>query len=172
MAKAGGGRGRGAGRRGSAPPRAADILAGGAPMAVNPTYFTGRTALSDLTAALGAAGCRVYHVRFSAGSATKVHAHTGGQLLVPTRGAGVLSYYRRRGRGARSFAIEPDGEARLAPGAAAYIPAGRLHSHGCAAGSRSPFSHTAVNLAEAGGGEMRTTWYESDFAGAVTGVIE
>lgn len=164
--------GGGGGGRQADPVRAASILAGGSPMAVNPGYFTGRTSLSDLTAALGAAGCRVYHVRFSAGSTTKVHAHTGDQMLIATRGSGVLSYYRKRGRGARSFAIEPDGSAELSPGTAAYIPAGRLHSHGCASGSRSPFSHTAVNFAEAkGGGEMRTTWYESDFESAVTGVI-
>ncbi len=164
----------GSGRRGrrEGPVRAAAVATGGSPMAVNPAYFTGRTSLSDLTAALGAAGCRVYHVRFSAGSTTKVHAHTGDQLLIATRGAGILSYYRKRGRGARSFAIEPDGSAELSPGTAAYIPAGRLHSHGCAGGSSSPFSHTAVNFAEAkGGGEMRTTWYESDFESAVTGVV-
>ena len=142
-------------------------------MPVNPLYFTGRTALSDLTGALGASGCRVYHVRFAAGSTTKVHAHTGGQLLIATRGTGVLSYYRKKGRGARSFAIEPDGSAELLPGVAAYIPAGRLHAHGSAPGSRRPFSHTAVNLAEAkGGGDMRTTWYESDFESAVTGIVD
>ena len=153
--------------------RAADVRSGGSPMPVNPLYFTGRTALSDLTEAIGASGCRVYHVEFSAGSRTKVHAHTGDQLLIATRGAGVLTYYRKRGRGSRSFAIEPDGSAELPAGAAAYIPAGRLHAHGSAPGSRRPFSHTAVNLAEAGSGAgMRTTWYESDFESAVTGIVE
>lgn len=168
------GRGRGAAAPMPAPGaiRAASILGDGSPMPVNPDYFTGRTVLSDLTGALGATGCRVYHVRFSAGSMTKVHVHTGGQMLLATRGTGVLSYYRKRGRGARSFAIEPDGTVALSPGTAAYIPAGRLHSHGSAPGSRAPFSHTAVNLAEAGGGaEMRTTWYESDFEGRVTGIV-
>ena len=75
-------------------------------MAVNPGYFTGRTALSDLTAAVAAGRCRVYHVRFSAGSMTKVHAHTGDQLLIATRGSGVLSYYRKKGRGSARFSIE------------------------------------------------------------------
>lgn len=164
------GGGRGAAARAI---RAASIASDGSAMPVNPAYFTGRTVLSDLTGALGASGCRVYHVRFSAGSATKVHVHTGDQMLLATRGAGILSYYRKRGRGARSFGIEPDGEVRLSPGTAAYIPAGRLHSHGSAPGSRAPFSHTAVNLAEAaGGGEMRTTWYESDFEKRVTGIVE
>ena len=153
---------------------AADIFTGGSRMAVDPAYFTGRTVLEDLTAAVGARRCRVYHVRFSAGSRTKIHAHTGDQMLVATRGKGVLSYYRKKGRGsAGSFAIEPDGEVELGSGAMAYIPAGRLHAHGCAAGSRSQFSHTAVNFAEAGakGADMRTVWYESDFESAVTGIV-
>lgn len=153
---------------------AADILTGGSPMAANPAYFTGKTVLEDLTAAVGAGRCRVYHVRFSAGSMTKLHAHTGDQMLIATRGTGVLSYYRKRGRGsAGSFAIEPDGEAELRRGSMAYIPAGRLHAHGCARGSRSQFSHTAVNFDEGGadGAAMRTTWYESDFESAVTGIV-
>lgn len=164
-----------ASKRGHAAIAVADILTGGSPIAVNPAYFTGKTVLEDLTAAVGAGGCRVYHVRFSAGSMTKVHAHTGDQMLIATRGTGMLSYYRKRGRGsAGSFAIEPDGEVELARGSIAHIPAGRLHAHGCARGSRSQFSHMAVNFAEggSGGADMRTVWYESDFESAVTGIVE
>lgn len=161
--------------RGRAAIAAAEVFTGGSPMAVNPAYFTGRTVLEDLTAAVGARRCRVYHVRFSAGSTTKIHAHTGDQMLIATRGKGVLSYYRKKGRGsAGAFAIEPDGEVELGSGTMAYIPAGRLHAHGCARGSRSQFSHTAVNFAEDGaeGADMRTVWYESDFERAVTGIVD
>ena len=60
-------------------------------MPVNPAYFTGRTVLSDLTGALGASGCRVYHVKFSVGSTTKVHVHTGGQMLLVSTNLRVVS---------------------------------------------------------------------------------
>ncbi len=137
---------------------------------INPDYFTGRVSLCDLTGGLGAKRCKIYHVSFFGGARTKVHKHTGAQLLMATGGTGSMVTFKKTGRGTARFGIIKDSTIRLGGGGIAYIPPGVLHAHG-SAGAGGTFSHVAVNFEPAGGGEPKTAWYESDFKKSVTGIL-
>lgn len=123
-----------------------------------PEYFTGRVRLSEAARAGRGEATRVFDVRFYAGARTKLHSHTGPQVLVATAGAGSLVTYRRAG--SRIVRVS---RTRLSPGTAAYIPAGQLHTHGSTSAART-FSHVAVNLPARAGRESEAAWYDSDLA--------
>jgi len=130
----------------------------GASRRARPEYFTGRVRLAEAAPAGRGEATRVFDVRFYAGARTKLHSHTGPQVLVATAGSGSLVTYRRSG--SRIVRVS---RTRLAPGAAAYIPAGRLHTHGSTSAART-FAHIAVNLPSRSGRESEAAWYDSDLA--------
>lgn len=141
----------------------------GAPRDVNPDYFTGNVNLSEISTRLDSGQDKIYRVKFPGGSKTKIHHHTGPQILVPTAGTGILIVYKKIGRGVSKFRIKQESSSVLKVGKIAYVKAGVLHAHG--ASSEKTFSHVAINLPPEKEGESETVWYESDFKSTVTQVL-
>jgi quercetin dioxygenase-like cupin family protein len=79
-------------------------------------------------------------VRFRAGAHTKLHHHTGWQLLYVTEGTGFIESSAGK-------------RCELEPGARALIPPGELHRHG--ANKDGDFVHLAVTVGE-------THWWHAD----------
>ena len=49
---------------------------------VNPDYFTGKAHLQELTSLIKSQEQKIFHVTFKNGARTKLHTHTGGQILI------------------------------------------------------------------------------------------
>ena len=141
-------------------------IADGTVQAINPDYFTGRTRLRELSSGLNTAESKIYNVDFFGGARTKIHKHTGAQILITTRGAGTLTLYKKIGRGRSRFRITEEKAIPLQKGGMAYIPPNVLHAHGAAA--EGIFSHIAINLFPSEDLEPETAWYESNFKDIVT----
>ena len=103
----------------------------------------------------------MYHVIFKKSARTKLHYHTGGQLLIVTKGNGSLVFYRKKNRGASKFKISKTEAINLNVGDTVYIPAKILHTHGSVKRNQ-VFSHIALNFYPAKGTKSQTIWYESD----------
>ncbi|NHH97583.1 hypothetical protein DYY66_0884 [Candidatus Nitrosotalea sp. FS] len=58
-------------------------------------YFVGDAWLNDISIKLQIKGEKAYLANFNNGARTKVHYHQGGQILVVTRGQGMLSYTKK-----------------------------------------------------------------------------
>ncbi|HTU01718.1 MAG TPA: cupin domain-containing protein [Candidatus Sulfotelmatobacter sp.] len=76
----------------------------------------------------GAAGMVVALVRFAPGAGTKMHTHTGEQVLVITEGEGVVATETERHT--------------VRPGMVVHIPKNERHCHGAA--KDSPFAHFSI----------------------------
>lgn len=128
---------------------------------VKPEYFTGRVSLKELVGAKGAQKTRVFDVRFYGGARTKLHSHTGAQILIVTKGRGSLVTYKRAGT-SKHAKITRVSRTSLVPNKVVFIPVKTLHTHGSVSKSEI-FSHIAVNLPSASS-EMVTSWFDSDLA--------
>lgn len=150
--------------------RKANIYADGELREVKPFWFTGKTWMKDVSSMIGVDRQDIYHVHFEQGARTKLHQHSGSQVLIATAGSGSLEVFRRLGAGSKSFCIEKIGLVRLEPGDVVYIPAGELHTHG-STDDTTEFAHIAINNLPSAGGRYTTDWYESDFKSKVTSII-
>ena len=132
---------------------------------VKKDYFTGSVTLRDISDITKPTEHDIYHVIFKKSSRTKLHSHTGGQMLIVTRGKGSLVYYKKMSNGRSKFKISKTKTVNLAPGDVVYIPAKILHTHGSVR-KNSVFSHLAVNFYSKNRKSM-TSWYESDLRSIV-----
>ena len=112
----------------------------------------------------------MYHIIFKKSSRTKLHFHTGGQLLIVTKGNGSLVYYKKIGRGISKFKISKTKMVNLSSGDVIYIPPKILHTHGSIR-KNLVFSHLAVNFYSNNNKRPNTVWYESDLRSNVTSKI-
>jgi len=128
---------------------------------VKTDYFTGPVKLHEISSITKPNEHDMYHVIFKKSSRTKLHFHTGGQLLIVTKGNGSLVYYRKIGRGASKFKIVKTKMINLNSGDVVYIPPKILHTHGSVK-KNAIFSHIAVNFYSKKNEKPRTIWYESD----------
>ena len=128
---------------------------------VKTDYFTGSVKLHEISGITKPNEHDMYHVIFKKSSRTKLHFHTGGQLLIVTKGNGSLVYYRKIGRGASKFKIVKTKMINLNSGDVVYIPPKILHTHGSVK-RNSVFSHIAVNFYSKMNRKPKTVWYESD----------
>ena len=140
-------------------------------------YFTGPVTLREISGITKPSEHDMYHVTFKKSAKTKLHSHTGGQMLIVTRGVGTLVYYKKIGKGITKFKIEQTQRINLSRGDVVYIPPKILHTHG-AYGNRNKanekgivFSHIAVNFYPKKNEKPKTVWYESDFRSNVAGKI-
>ena len=140
-------------------------------MKVNPDYFTGKAHLQELSSIVKSQEQKIYHVTFKNGARTKLHAHTGGQILIATKGKGSLQVYSKSGNSKSKFPIKKTDKINLSEGDIVYIPAKKLHTHGSIDNKR-VFSHIAINANESINIPAKTTWYESDFNTRVTKILE
>ena len=113
----------------------------------------------------------MYHVVFKKSARTKLHYHTGGQLLIVTKGNGSLILYNKKNRGVSKFKISKTGTINLNVGDTVYIPAKTLHTHGSIKNNQT-FSHIALNFYPKKSIKPQTVWFESDLRSAVTGKIQ
>jgi quercetin dioxygenase-like cupin family protein len=140
-------------------------------MKVNPDYFTGKVLLQELSSIVKSQEQKIYHVTFQNGARTKLHTHTGGQILIVTKGRGSLHMYSKSGNNKSKFSIKKTDKINLFEGDIVYIPAKKLHTHG-SIDKKQVFSHIAINANASIYKDAKTTWYESDFKTKVTKILE
>jgi len=132
-------------------------------------YFTGLVTLREISRITKPTEHDIFHVTFKKSARTKLHFHTGGQMLIVTRGNGSLIYYKKDSRGISKFKISKTKMINLVSGDVVYIPPKTLHTHGSMK-KNSVFSHLAVNF-YANNRKAVTVWYESDLRSNVTSKI-
>ena len=137
---------------------------------VNVNYFTGPTKLHEISGITKPMEHDMYHVIFKKSARTKLHYHTGGQLLIVTKGNGSLVLYDKKNRGVSKFRISRTDTINLSVGDTVYIPAKILHTHGSVK-KNSVFSHIALNFYSTKGVKPQTIWFESDLRSNVMGKI-
>ena len=103
----------------------------------------------------------MYHVKFLKSSRTKLHYHSGAQLLIVTKGTGSLILYKKKDHTASKFQIKITKTINLKNGDVSYIPAKTLHTHG-AVKNEKIFSHIAINFYPNKNNAVKTVWFESD----------
>ena len=136
---------------------------------VKKDYFTGSIILQEISRITKPTEHDIYHVTFKKSARTKLHFHTGGQMLIVTKGSGSLVYYKKTSNGISKFKISKTKTVNLISGDVVYIPPKTLHTHGSMK-KNSVFSHLAVNF-YANNRKSVTVWYESDLRSNVTSKI-
>ena len=136
---------------------------------VKKDYFTGPVTLREISGITKPIEHDVYHVIFKKSARTRLHFHTGGQMLIVTKGKGSLVYYKKTSGGTSKFKISKTKTVNLTSGDVVYIPAKKLHTHGSIR-KNSVFSHLAVNF-YSNNRKSVTVWYESDLRSNVTSKI-
>ena len=107
-------------------------------------YFVGDAWLNDISAKLKIKGEKAYLANFNNGARTKVHYHQGGQILVVTRGKGMLVVYKKANINKGTVKIKKHSQTSLGEGDVAFIPKNTLHWHGAIKGKN--FAHIALNI--------------------------
>ena len=141
---------------------------------VKKDYFTGPVTLREISGITKPIEHDIYHVTFKKSSKTKLHFHTGSQMLIVTKGSGSLVYYKKTSNGISKFKISKTKTVNLVSGDVVYIPPKILHTHGSSFieyVENVKFSHIAVNFYPKKNEKPKTVWYESDFRSNVTGKI-
>ena len=136
---------------------------------VKKDYFTGPVILREISGITKPSEHDIYHVIFKKSARTKIHSHTGGQMLIVTRGKGSLVYYKKTSGGVSKFKISKTETINLTSGDVVYIPAKILHTHGSIR-KKSVFSHLAVNFYSKNRKPV-TAWYESDLRSNIVSKI-
>jgi len=137
---------------------------------VKKDYFTGPVTLREISGITKPNEHDMYHVIFKKSSRTKIHFHTGAQMLIVTKGKGSLVYYKKTSGGISKFNISKTKTVNLTSGDVVYIPAKILHTHGSVR-KNSVFSHIAINFYPKKNQKPKTEWYESDLRSNVTSKI-
>lgn len=138
---------------------------------INPNWFTDKVHMTEISGVINSKEQHIYHVYFENGAKTKLHTHNGNQILLVTRGSGVLETFSKKGHRKRGFAIRRTQKVSLNLGDVVYIQKGTLHTHG-SANKKKVFSHVAINIIPAKNKEYKTTWYESDFKTLASDVVK
>jgi quercetin dioxygenase-like cupin family protein len=118
--------------------------------------------LNDISDKLHIVGEKAYLANFNDGARTKVHYHQGGQILVVTKGKGMLVIYKKTRLKNDLVSIKRNSQISLKEGDVAFIPKNILHWHGALKGKC--FAHIALNIFLQNGKETKTIWYDSDFS--------
>ena len=137
---------------------------------VKKDYFTSPVILHEISGITKPVEHDIYHVIFKKSARTKLHFHTGGQMLIVTRGKGSLVYYKKTSGGISKFKISKTKTVNFTSGDVVYIPAKILHTHGSVR-KNSVFSHIAINFYPKKNQKPKTEWYESDLRSNVTSKI-
>ena len=124
-------------------------------------YFVGNAWLNDISDKIKIKGEKVYLANFNDGARTKVHYHQGGQILVVTKGKGILVIYKKADIKKETTKIKKLSQTSLKEGDVAYIPKNTFHWHGALKGKN--LVHIAFNIFTEKTKEAQTIWYDSDF---------
>jgi quercetin dioxygenase-like cupin family protein len=108
---------------------------------VDPSYFRGNVILQQVLGDENSNELEIYHVFFKNGATTTVHYHETDQVLIATKGRGVVGIIN-----SDSIADFKVGDIETIPmnkeGDVVQIPAFKMHFHGAA--SKEEFSHIAI----------------------------
>ena len=137
---------------------------------IDPNWFTEKVHMKDVSSKIQSKEQGIYHVYFQRGAKTKLHWHSGNQVLIATKGSGSLEIFRKYGTSKTNFKIKRTEKISLKEGDTVYIPAKTLHTHG-SVNKKITFSHIAINILPKKNAEYKTTWYESDFKSKVTKIV-
>ena len=137
---------------------------------VKKDYFTGPVTLREISGITKPNEHDMYHVIFKKSARTKLHFHTGAQMLIVTKGKRSLVYYKKTSGGISKFKISKTKTVNFTSGDVVYIPAKILHTHGSVR-KNSVFSHIAINFYPKKNQKPKTEWYESDLRSNVTSKI-
>ncbi|MDE1812238.1 MAG: cupin [Thaumarchaeota archaeon] len=129
-------------------------------------YFVGDAWLSDISVKLPIKGEKAYLANFNNGARTKVHYHQGGQILVVTKGTGMLVIYKKANIKNDTVKITKLSQSSLTTGDVVFIPKNTFHWHGAVKGKN--LTHIALNIFTEKGKEAQTIWYDSDFKSYAT----
>ncbi len=99
---------------------------------VGPPLFTGTVTRQSPMAAIEGSDVSIDYVHFPKGVRNKLHSHSNGQVLIVTKGSGIIATKSKK------FNVKM--------GDIIWIPAGELHWHGANAGS--DFTHISVTKAQ------------------------
>jgi len=138
---------------------------------VKADYFTGPVKLREVSGITKPKEHDMYHVIFRKLARTKLHYHTGGQLLIVTKGSGSLVLYDKKSHGTSKFRISRANTISLNLGDTVYIPAKILHTHGSVKKNQI-FSHIALNFYPLKTKKPETVWFESDLRTNVLSKID
>lgn len=107
---------------------------------VNSNYFTGKVIIREVIGEVNSAEQEVYHVTFYNGALTTLHYHESDQILIATKGRGVVGMVK----GSRILKSEVDVNSItfLNEGDTVCIPANIIHFHGALNGE--DLSHIAI----------------------------
>jgi quercetin dioxygenase-like cupin family protein len=109
---------------------------------VNENYFTGNVIIREILGQTNSAEQEMYHVTFQNGALTTLHYHESDQILIATKGKGVVGLIN--GTGVTKFEINNDDMMFFeSEGDTICIPANKLHFHGAIRGQEN-FSHIAI----------------------------
>ena len=108
---------------------------------VDPSYFRGNVILQQVLGDENSRELEIYHVFFKNGAITTVHYHETDQVLIATKGRGIVGIINSDS--ISDFGIE---DIETVPmnkeGDVVQIPAFKMHFHGGA--SKEEFSHIAI----------------------------
>jgi len=108
---------------------------------VDPSYFRGNVILQQVLGDENSRELEIYHVFFKNGAITTVHYHETDQVLIATKGRGIVGIINSDS--ISDFGIE---DIETVPmnkeGDVVQIPAFKMHFHGAA--SKEEFSHIAI----------------------------
>ena len=147
-----------------------NIYSSGDQRKINPEWFTQKVHMKVLSDKIKSKDQDIYHVYFHNGAKTKIHAHNGNQVLIATKGNGILEIFKKIGTKKTNFKIKKIEKINLNEGDIVHIPAKVLHTHGSIKVKKT-FSHIAINILPRKNSQYKTTWYESDFKTIVTKII-
>jgi quercetin dioxygenase-like cupin family protein len=106
---------------------------------VNSNYFTGKVIIREVIGEANSAEQEVYHVTFYNGALTTLHYHEADQILIATKGRGVVGMVEG------GKVLKPDININsitfLKEGDTVCIPANIIHFHGAL---KEDFSHIAI----------------------------
>jgi quercetin dioxygenase-like cupin family protein len=109
---------------------------------VNQNYFTGSVILREVLAEKNSAEQEMYHVTFQNGALTTLHYHESDQILIATKGKGVVGLIKE-GISVSKFEIgDIDITFFESEGDTICVPSNKLHFHGAIRGEN--FSHIAI----------------------------
>ena len=144
-----------------------NIFSGGKLKKVEARFFTGNVDVKEIFPENNSLNQKIYHVVFKKGARTKLHYHTGEQILIVTKGTGSLEFFDKIGSAKSKFSIKKKSRLNLKSGDIAHIPKKKFHTHGSVS-VKETFSHIAINLYPVKNSEPQTIWYESNFHNKVT----
>ncbi|HZD36166.1 MAG TPA: cupin domain-containing protein [Nitrososphaeraceae archaeon] len=108
---------------------------------VDPSYFRGKVILQRVLDDRNSRELEIYHVYFKNGAITTVHYHETDQVLIATKGRGIVGIINSDS--IANFEIKDIETVKMNKnGDVVHIPAFKMHFHGAA--SKQDFSHLAI----------------------------